>query len=133
MALDFGRSVVGICAAAAILATPAHALAQLTPGLKLCSFTDSAQMVASEKFDLDQRLPSAYHNFTIVRGQNNRLRVVVPFETLAMAEKHVPVEKIMDTWESVLGAHHRDCGYSNLSVEFVNPNGKELLTAETER
>lgn len=133
MSQALNRCALGICIVNLLAVVPSpRAFAQLTPGLKLCSLTDSVQTITSEKIELHHRLLPGYHSFEIVSQHNNELKVVVQFETAAMAEKHVAIDKIRDIWESVLQTHHRDCGYSTLSVEFVTSSGKELLTAGTE-
>jgi hypothetical protein len=131
--LDFSRFALGLPICAALSLHASAAIAQLLPGVKLCSLTDSSQTLASERADLQRNLPRVIGSFEIVPHHGDELRVVVPFETWVEAQKHVSGDKIRDIWELVLSKHHPKCGYAYLSVEFVGPNRKELITENVTR
>ena len=125
MRTESSRCLLASYAAALVAFTSfERASAQLMPGVKVCSPSDSARTLASERKDLNQRLPAGYRNFAIVPAHNNDLRIIVDAAIITEPEG----KRVADIWQAVLAAYYRDCGYSGLSVRFVTTSGNELLT-----
>lgn len=83
---------------------------------------------ASEKSEIDWRLPSGYHVLEI-NFPKAHLAIATPFETLATAQKHVPASHILAIWENALIKRH--CAYEPASIQFFSSRGKGLFTEVT--
>jgi hypothetical protein len=108
---------------------PQQTLAYMRPGTRLCAVVDSAKTVMAERGELLYRMPPGYLRFEINPKVASILRVFVPFDSVAQAQKGVPSKQIEAPWESVLYEHHHGCGYDFIAVSFTARNGKGFALA----
>jgi hypothetical protein len=104
-------------------------LAYTLPGAKPCAWHDSNETLIQETVDLARSLPPGYHTFRITR--DFFLQVVAADQSIRVAMKSIPHERIASVWGDVLARHHPHCSTGGGAVEFVTPSGKDIFTAVT--